>query len=117
MSRAINIASPRDEVEQTCAKHDAGISSIETLPGGCTRLVLQSADAAAIIRRAYGAKVITTDLARTPLQLRSRGVPLTQDVTGQSNGFIAQYDRGEKRPFDTPGRSTGLGSTVRTPLR
>lgn len=116
MSRAINIDASQDDVQLTCAKHGAGISSIETLPGGCTRLVLQSADAAVVIRKAYGAKVVTTKQARTPLQLASRGVPLTQDVTGRSSGFAVQDDR-EKRPFATPGRSTGLGSTVRTPSR
>ncbi|TZG24138.1 hypothetical protein [Sphingomonas montanisoli] len=116
MSRAINIDAPQDDVQQACVKHGAGISSIETLPGGCTRLVLQSADAAVAIRKLYGNKVVTTTQVRTPLQLASRGVPMTQDIVGRSSGFAVQDDR-EKRPFATPGRSTGLGSTVRTPLR
>lgn len=79
MSRALNIDAPVDLVRATCAKHEAGISSIETLPGGATRVVLMSADGAALIARAFKANVIATPLARTPLTTKSRGVPLTQD--------------------------------------
>jgi len=79
MSRALNIDAPLQDVRSTCEKHSAGISSIETLPAGATRVVLLSGDSAAIIARAFGGKVIKTPQARTPLALATRGVPLTQD--------------------------------------
>jgi hypothetical protein len=80
MSRALNIDATLEHVTNTCQKHKARISSIEKLPGGCTRVVLATADAAAIIQRAYGKNVVTGPLARTPLALASRGVPITQDI-------------------------------------
>jgi len=79
VSRALNLDASIDLVRAACAKHQAGISSIETLPGGATRVVLMSADGAALIARAFKANIIAAPLARTPLSLKSRGVPLTQD--------------------------------------
>lgn len=79
MSRALNIDATQDHVRATCAKHDAAISSIETLPSGCTRVVLCSADGAAVIQRQYRGSIILTPVARTPLSLAARGVPLTAD--------------------------------------
>ena len=80
MSRALNIDATRDHVLAMCAKHNAPISTIETLPNGCTRVVLRNGDAAAIIQRSYGKSVITAPVARTPLSVVTRGVPLTQDL-------------------------------------
>jgi hypothetical protein len=78
VSRALNIDATLDHVTATCAKLGAPISTIETLPGGITRLVLRNADAAAIVARSYGKNVVTGPVARTPLALGTRGVPLTQ---------------------------------------
>lgn len=78
MSRAVVIDASREHVVATCLKHDAGISVIETLPAGATRVVLRTADAAAKITRAYGKSVITGAVDRTPLALVSRSVPMTQ---------------------------------------
>ena len=82
MSRALNIDATLDHVRASCTKHDAAISAIETLPGGCTRVVLCSADKAAIIKRLYKSQMIDTPVARTPLSLVARGVPMTQDLPG-----------------------------------
>lgn len=80
MSRALNIDATREHVLATCAKHNAPISTIETLPNGYTRVVLRNGDAAAIIQRSYGKSVITGPVARTPLSIQTRGVPMTQDL-------------------------------------
>jgi len=79
MSRALNIDAPHDHVKASCDSKNAPISSIETLPGGCTRVVLCSADDAAIIKRLYGTKILTAPQVRTPLSLASRGVPLNEE--------------------------------------
>lgn len=76
MSRALNIDASQDHVTATCTRLDAPISAIETLPSGITRLVLCNSDAAAVVARAYGKRVVTGPVERTPLSLASRGVPL-----------------------------------------
>ena len=81
MSRALNINATQDHVRASCAKHDAAISVIETLPGGCTRVVLRTADAAAVMQRVYRTSLVNTPVARTPLSIAARGVPMTQDLT------------------------------------
>ena len=78
MSRALNIDATQDEVVAACAKNDAKISVIETLPGGCTRVVLRTGDGAAIIQRHFAKKILTKPMARTPLSIAARGVPLTE---------------------------------------
>jgi len=80
MSRALNIDAPHDHVKASCGSKNAPISSIETLPGGCTRVVLCSADDAAVIKRLYGGKVLTTPQVRTPLSIANRGVPLNEEA-------------------------------------
>ncbi|RZM12460.1 MAG: hypothetical protein EOP68_00805 [Sphingomonas sp.] len=65
-SRAINIAADRAHVLATCRTKKASISAIEDLPAGGTRVVLTNGDDAATVRRAYGKKVITGSVARTP---------------------------------------------------
>lgn len=69
MSRALNLDAPEQHVLDTCAKHNAPITQIETLLSGGTRVVLQSADDAAVIGRAYKGKVITGPIQRTPSRL------------------------------------------------
>jgi hypothetical protein len=93
MSRALNIDASKDHVIAACAKHDATISAIETLPSGCTRVVLCSADGAAIIQRSYGNKVITAPRARTKLSLASRGVPLTEVAPPKSAAAGTPFTR------------------------
>ena len=69
MSRAINIDATQQHVRNTCAKHQAAITSIESLVSGGTRVVFKNGDAAAVITRAYGKKVISGSVKRTPLRL------------------------------------------------
>ena len=70
MSRAINIDALQGDVLDMCAKHNAEISAIETLHSGGTRVVLKNGDDAAILVKAYGAKVLTGAVRRTPTRLR-----------------------------------------------
>jgi hypothetical protein len=69
MSRALNLSATQADVIQTCTKHKAVITAIETLRSGGTRVVLSNADDAAIIGKAFGAKVITGPVSRTPDRL------------------------------------------------
>lgn len=72
MSRAINIDAPQAHVLASCSKKKLFISTIEVLPSGGTRVVMNNADDAAVIARLYGRKVITGPVQRTPLRLASR---------------------------------------------
>ncbi|WP_157220171.1 hypothetical protein [Flavisphingomonas formosensis] len=87
----------QSHVTKTCATHEALISSIETLPGGYTRVVLQSGHAAAVIRRIYADKVVTAAVPRTPLSVAGRGVPLTQEMTGRPAGAFGPRTPDRKR--------------------
>lgn len=69
MSRAMNLNATQANVITMCAKHKAQISAIETLDSGGTRLVLKSGDDAVTLRRAFGAKVLTGAVTRTPMRL------------------------------------------------
>lgn len=69
MSRALNLNATQTHVINTCAKHKAPISVVETLTSGGTRVVLKNADDAATIGRVYGNKVITGAVTRTPTRL------------------------------------------------
>ena len=69
MSRAMNLDATEAHVIDMCAKHDAQISSIETLVSGGTRVVLMNGDAAAVVRRAYGRKILDGAVTRTPTRL------------------------------------------------
>jgi hypothetical protein len=69
MSRAINVSATKDHVLATCAKRKIGISAIETLQSGGTRVVMNNADDTAIIARAYGRKVIAGLVTRVPTRL------------------------------------------------
>jgi len=68
MSRAINVNASHAYVLTTCRKHGAVISAIEPLPSGGTRVVLMNADATATMRQAFGKRVISGDVRRTPLR-------------------------------------------------
>ena len=66
MSRAININLNRDQVIAAMAKHGAVISAIEPILPHGIRVVLTTADHAAIVRRALKAEVIEGPVRRTP---------------------------------------------------
>ena len=69
MSRAINIAATPDHVTATCARRKLGISTIEALPSGGTRVVTNNADETAVLAKAYGKKVIAGIVPRVPTRL------------------------------------------------
>ena len=71
MSRALNLDAPQEHVLATCVKQKIAITQIETLVSGGTRIVLQTADAAATIGRIYKDKVITGAIRRTPSRLQN----------------------------------------------
>ncbi len=68
MSRAININAPEDHVLAACAKRKLPISAIESLHSGGTRVVMKNATDAATLTAAYGRKVISGTVQRTPLR-------------------------------------------------
>jgi len=69
MSRAININATKDHVIATCAKRKVPISAIEALVSGGTRVVLNNVVDTALVAKAYGSKVITGAVTRTPTRL------------------------------------------------
>lgn len=69
MSRAINVKATPDHVIATCAKRKVAISAIEALQSGGTRVVMNNAHDTAVIAKAYGSKVITGAVTRTPTRL------------------------------------------------
>jgi hypothetical protein len=64
-SRAINIDADRAHVLATCLAKKATVSVVEDLLSGGTRVVLTNGDDAALVRRAYGKKVMTGPVTRT----------------------------------------------------
>lgn len=73
MSRALNVDATVDQVIALSAKHDVAISAIEPLLPNGTRVVFMNADGAAIVARAYGARVITGPVTRAPWRQRQIG--------------------------------------------
>jgi hypothetical protein len=69
MSRAININVDEAHVLATCAKLGIGISTIETLRSGGTRVILNNSPDTATITKAYGSKVLTGPVQRLPTRL------------------------------------------------
>ncbi len=70
MSRAINVDATVEHVVAMSAKHKAAISVIEPLVPTGTRVVFMNAHDAAVVTRAYGARVITGPVTRMPWQQR-----------------------------------------------
>ncbi len=66
MSRALNIDATVDHVVALSAKHNAAISAIEPLLPTGTRVVFMNADDAAVVARAYGLRILTGPVTRTP---------------------------------------------------
>lgn len=65
-SRAMNVNIAQADVVALCRKHDASISAIETLHSGGTHVVLRNGEGADRMRKAFGKKVITGAVVRTP---------------------------------------------------
>lgn len=68
MSRALNVNASQADVLTICKKHGAVVSAIEALASGGTRVVLMNSDATATMRRAFGRKLLTGEVRRTPLR-------------------------------------------------
>lgn len=64
-SRALHVSVSSAEVMAMCAKHKCTISAIEALASGGTRVVMMNGDDAAVIRKAYGKKVLSGPVTRT----------------------------------------------------
>ena len=64
MSRAINLSAAPDVVTDLCAKHAIGISSIEPLESGGTRVVMMDGDAAAKMRKVFKKQILTGTVNR-----------------------------------------------------
>lgn len=71
MSRAVHLQLSEAEVVQLCTKHSVGISALEALVSGGTRLVTMSADGAETIRHAVKGKLIKGEVKRAPVFLRT----------------------------------------------
>ncbi len=69
MSRALNLNAPPEHVTEMCAKHKAGITQIEKLVSGGTRVVLKDAESAVVIGRAYKGKILGEREKRAPTRL------------------------------------------------
>ena len=65
MSRAMNVTATKTEVTAMCAKHAVGISAIETLLSGGTRVVLDNGDDADTIRHAFRTRIISGPVKRS----------------------------------------------------
>jgi hypothetical protein len=75
MSRALNLDATLAEVTARCAKLATSITAIETLRSGGTRVVLKSADDAAVVSKAYGNKVMAGVVSRQPTRLMHHSAP------------------------------------------
>lgn len=64
MSRAINLSMGEDDVIARCAKEKVGISAIERIPSGGTRLVCMSATDAERLRTKLKSRLIKGDVVR-----------------------------------------------------
>jgi len=64
MSRAMQLAMSEQEVLALCAAQKVGVSAIEPLPGGGTRLVCSSSVGAELVRRKAKSKIMAAEQAR-----------------------------------------------------
>lgn len=67
MSRAVTLEVPSQTVSDHCEKHALGISTIEPLPSGGTRVVLNNSIDAHKLRQSFKTKLIEGPVARSPL--------------------------------------------------
>ena len=64
MSRAFNLSMTQADVVKHCADKDIGISALEALPGGGTRLVCTSGYGAAQIQAKLKTRIIQGEVRR-----------------------------------------------------
>jgi hypothetical protein len=76
-SRVLHVDATPDIVAQLCAQHGLGISTIEPLQSGGTRVVLNSSDSAENLRRRMKNKLIDGRVVRSSLHLARHPVPFT----------------------------------------
>lgn len=71
MSRAINLAMREEAIVKHCRQHHVGISVLEALPGGGTRLVCDSVYGAEQIRGSLKRHMMDGDPRRTHIRPRT----------------------------------------------
>lgn len=64
MSRALNVDATIPQVMAMARKHKMAISAIEALEPDGTRVVMVTGDAAAVLTRAFGRRVLTGPVTR-----------------------------------------------------
>ncbi len=64
MSRVVHLSLDEGVVVIRCLSEKVGVSAIESLPGGGTRLVCMSGDGAALIRKKLKTYLIDDDVER-----------------------------------------------------
>jgi hypothetical protein len=75
MSRAINIDATPADVTARLAKLNAPFTAMEALRSGGTRVVMQNADDAVTVAKAFGSKVNTGTVTRQPSRLMHHSQP------------------------------------------
>jgi hypothetical protein len=75
MSRAVNIDAAPEVIVALCNKLGIGISVIEPLDSGGTRVILNNMTDAEIVRRDMKAKLITGDSVRSALYVSRTRLP------------------------------------------
>lgn len=94
MSRAINVNATEAEVLKTCASNGVTISVIGSLASGGTWVVLTNATSMQVMWTAFGRKVLTGNLRRTPLRT----------IAGEHWRY-AGHDRDRRIPQPLQGRA------------
>ena len=64
----MNLSLAESTVREHCRENAVGVSALEVLPGGGVRLVCDSADGAAKIRKKLKSKLISGEVQRTRLR-------------------------------------------------
>lgn len=73
--RAVNVDETLQTVAALCDQHKIGISTIEPLQSGGTRVVLNTADQAENLRRRLKGKLISGPVVRSSLHVARKWVP------------------------------------------
>jgi hypothetical protein len=68
MSRVLFVSLDEGEVVSRCLAAKVGISAIESLPSGGTRLVCMSSDGAAEMKRKFKSNLIAGAVSRSPFR-------------------------------------------------
>jgi hypothetical protein len=75
MSRAMNLSLAMDAVISLCARNNIGISTIEPLDSGGTRIVLMTNDGAHTLQRLAKAQIIDGPVVRSGLYQAKPPIP------------------------------------------